>query len=281
LIYTGQTHAALYPCQCPVEPDGGIARRAAKIKEIRRADPNIIVLDRIYKDFKGLDIFLKDDPVLPDNGIDGHNWRDDFQLTFAGNMAYFDDNPLWIFTEDRYGYATNNSYFLNLLSISSDPRLTVYDDGDYYIGGPALGYPSSPALFISYFELLFIKAECLMIEGDLPGAATAYNDAVAASLDKWDVTDAAWLATNAAETAATITLAKIMNAKYVAMYAQGEAWSDYRRYQFTCPALTPPVNNQTNGVQPSSYPYPTDEKVTNGANVPTRSGITAKLWAFQ
>jgi len=43
--------------------------------------PNIIVLDRIYKDFKNLDIFLKDDPVIPDNGVGGHNWRDDFQLT--------------------------------------------------------------------------------------------------------------------------------------------------------------------------------------------------------
>jgi len=42
--------------------------------------PNIIVLDRIYKDFQGLRIFF-DDPVLPDNGVDGRNWRDDFQLT--------------------------------------------------------------------------------------------------------------------------------------------------------------------------------------------------------
>lgn len=42
--------------------------------------PNIIVLDRIYNDFQGLRIFFKD-PVLPDNGYDGHNWRDDFQLT--------------------------------------------------------------------------------------------------------------------------------------------------------------------------------------------------------
>ena len=43
--------------------------------------PNIIVLDRLYKDFAGLRIFLKDDPVLPDNGFAGQNWRDDFQLT--------------------------------------------------------------------------------------------------------------------------------------------------------------------------------------------------------
>lgn len=205
----------------------------------------------------------------------------DFQLNFAGNTAYVDDNPLWIFTEDRYGYAGNNSIFLNKLTATGDPRIDAYDDGDLYIGGPALGYPSSPGLFISNFEALFIKAECLWIKTDKPGAALAYNAAVTASLTKWDVVDAAWLAANAAETGATITLAKIMNAKYVAMYAQGEAWCDYRRYQFAYPVLTPPVDNQTSGVQPSSFPYPTNEKVSNGANVPTRGGITAKLWAFQ
>ncbi len=42
--------------------------------------PNIIVLDRIYRDFQGLRIFFED-PVIPDNGVDGRNWRDDFQLT--------------------------------------------------------------------------------------------------------------------------------------------------------------------------------------------------------
>lgn len=42
--------------------------------------PNIIVLDRIYKDFHGLRIFY-DDPVLPDNGYDGRDWHNDFQLT--------------------------------------------------------------------------------------------------------------------------------------------------------------------------------------------------------
>lgn len=42
--------------------------------------PNIIVLDRIYRDFQGLRIFFSD-PVIPDNGFDGRNWRDEFQLT--------------------------------------------------------------------------------------------------------------------------------------------------------------------------------------------------------
>lgn len=42
--------------------------------------PNIIVLDRIRTDFDGLKIFYAD-PILPDNGFEGQNWRDDFQLT--------------------------------------------------------------------------------------------------------------------------------------------------------------------------------------------------------
>ncbi|MFC1574329.1 DEAD/DEAH box helicase family protein, partial [Candidatus Latescibacterota bacterium] len=56
------------------EPESELARNFLVIT------PNIIVLDRVYRDFKGLSIFF-DDPVLPDNGFDGRNWRDDFQLT--------------------------------------------------------------------------------------------------------------------------------------------------------------------------------------------------------
>lgn len=42
--------------------------------------PNIIVLDRLRTDFDGLRIFFND-PVLPDNGFEGQNWREDFQIT--------------------------------------------------------------------------------------------------------------------------------------------------------------------------------------------------------
>ena len=42
--------------------------------------PNIIVLDRIKTDFEGLKIFSTD-PILPDNGFGGQNWKDDFQMT--------------------------------------------------------------------------------------------------------------------------------------------------------------------------------------------------------
>jgi len=56
------------------EPDSELARNFLVIA------PNIIVLDRIRTDFDGLRIFFTD-PVLPDNGYEERNWRDDFQLT--------------------------------------------------------------------------------------------------------------------------------------------------------------------------------------------------------
>lgn len=42
--------------------------------------PNVIVFERIKHDFIGNTIFFLD-PVLPDNGYMGQNWRDDFQVT--------------------------------------------------------------------------------------------------------------------------------------------------------------------------------------------------------
>lgn len=42
--------------------------------------PNIIVYNRLLKDFNGLRIFF-DDPLLPDDGYCGKDWRSDFHLT--------------------------------------------------------------------------------------------------------------------------------------------------------------------------------------------------------
>jgi type III restriction enzyme len=56
------------------EPDSTLSRNFLVIA------PNIIVLDRLRADFDGLKIFFND-PILPDNGHEGRNWRDDFQIT--------------------------------------------------------------------------------------------------------------------------------------------------------------------------------------------------------
>lgn len=54
------------------EPDSKLSRNFLVVA------PNIIVLDRLRADFDGLKIFFAD-PVIPDNGFAGRNWRDDFQ----------------------------------------------------------------------------------------------------------------------------------------------------------------------------------------------------------
>jgi type III restriction enzyme len=56
------------------EPDSTLSRNFLVIA------PNIIVLDRLRSDFDGLKIFFND-PILPPNGHNGRNWRDDFQVT--------------------------------------------------------------------------------------------------------------------------------------------------------------------------------------------------------
>ncbi len=45
IIYTGETHASLYPCNCPIEPFGGVARRATKVKALRQETPDLLLVD--------------------------------------------------------------------------------------------------------------------------------------------------------------------------------------------------------------------------------------------
>ena len=87
--------------------------------------PNIIVLDRIYKDFQGLRIFFAD-PVVPDNGFDGRNWRDDFQLN------------LHVQDEVRVTVPTGNIFLTNIHRVyaGNDVPPSADDDNtmDYFLG---------------------------------------------------------------------------------------------------------------------------------------------------
>jgi len=45
IVYSGQTHAMLYTCSCPIEQDGGIGRRATLVKQLRQKYPELLLLD--------------------------------------------------------------------------------------------------------------------------------------------------------------------------------------------------------------------------------------------
>jgi len=86
--------------------------------------PNIIVLDRLRADFDGLRIFFND-PVLPDNGHAGRNWRDDFQIT------------LHIQDDVRVVRETGNFFLTNIhrvyLGDVREPSLDDEDLRDYFL----------------------------------------------------------------------------------------------------------------------------------------------------
>lgn len=101
------------------EPDSELARNFLVIA------PNIIVLDRIYKDFQGLRLFF-DDPVIPDNGFEGRNWHDDFQL-----MLHLQD-------EVRITQPTGNIFLTNIHRVYAGddipPSPEDDDTMDFFLG---------------------------------------------------------------------------------------------------------------------------------------------------
>src|SRR3970282_422105 len=120
LVLSGSFSHKLY------EPESGLARNFLVIA------PNIIVLDRIYKDFQGLRIFLKDDPVLPDNGVGGRNWRDDFQLTLP------------VQDEGRITRPTGNIFLTNIHRVYAGDDIPASPDDedtmDYFLGKRPSGW---------------------------------------------------------------------------------------------------------------------------------------------
>ena len=93
--------------------------------------PNIIVLDRIRKDFDGLRIFLKDDPILPDDGFRDRDWRTDFQLT------------LHVQDDVRVTRKTGNIFLTNIHRVFTGNE-AIPDAGDensmdYFLGAKPTG----------------------------------------------------------------------------------------------------------------------------------------------
>ncbi len=116
------------------EPNSALARNFLVIT------PNIIVLDRIRTDFDGLKIFF-DDPVLPENGYAGQNWKDDFQVT--------------LHIQDEIGTIrkTGNIFLSNIHRVyeSSDvaPSFDDEDTADYFLGKKPVGATNESKIDLS------------------------------------------------------------------------------------------------------------------------------------
>ena len=203
-----------------------------------------------------------------------------------------EQNQWYAFQQDRGNYMQMGEFFIDLLISINDPRLTYYAlpnlDGQY-IGtaknsnntntsdwGPYAGTSSATNLpLVTHFEAKFIEAEANLRLGNTDAAATAYNDAVKASVLKvTGASNPAFEALYASETGSSIALEKIMTQKYIAMFTQPEAWSDWRRTNL--PALVPNPDGVVNGI-PRRFPTCLSERNYN-TNAVVVSNILTPIW---
>jgi type III restriction enzyme len=88
--------------------------------------PNVIVFERIKNDFEGLKIFFSD-PMLPNNGYEGQNWQDDFQMT------------LHLQDDLKNVSDTGNIFLTNIHRVFEsdvmEPSADDEDSSDYFLGG--------------------------------------------------------------------------------------------------------------------------------------------------
>ena len=92
--------------------------------------PNIIVLARLRTDFDGLKIFFND-PVLPPDGFEDRNWKQDFQLT----LHIQDD----LNVVNKLG----NIFLTNIHRVydsdKKDPSFEDENTSDYFLGAKPVG----------------------------------------------------------------------------------------------------------------------------------------------
>lgn len=208
-------------------------------------------------------------------------------------------NPWNDFLQQRDYLATSNTLY-NIMSPNDTTRkkaLFTIPNGTKCLDNPVLndlfyaylnGYcvsnyslsGASPMPFMTYHELLFIKAESEQRLGQ--NALQSLKDAITANFI-WNGNTA----TQAALYTGTITTADIstiLKEKYIAQYPSEaiEAYNDYRRTKGESVVVmnNPRNNNTTTGGFPNFFPYPLSEVSNNPANVPPRSvTLTKPIWA--
>ncbi len=205
-----------------------------------------------------------------------------------------EQNQWYAYNQQRGDYIKMGEFLVELLKANNDPRLPFYaalaPNGDY-VGTPKddvdsiatsnvgeyLNSLTAMIPLVSYTEMKFIEAEASLRSSNPGGAAIAYNEAVIASVTAvtGSAPDAAFIAAFASETGATITLEKIMDQKYIAMFGQIESYTDFRRTGFPS-GVTPNMSGNITTI-PVRFILPQNERLYNTNAVATQP-LTQPVW---
>jgi hypothetical protein len=181
-------------------------------------------------------------------------------------------NPWYQYIEQRDDIAYDG-YALQTMTSNNDPRYGVYiDTADVYWGtgylGPYFASINAPVILFSYSEQKFIEAEANFRLTNTAAAGLAAAEGVAASMAKTGVDTASATTYIAAHVTGTTNLEEtIMYEKYIALFLQPEAWTDWRRTGY--PTLTPNVSGRP---IPRRFIYATSERLYN-PNTPQTSTL--------
>ncbi len=231
------------------------------------------------------------------NATMANNALSEIALSFASNT----DNAQYIFGTDEtaanpwYQYnrdrAGNIEYstapIATMLKQLNDPRYSIYLDpanedkglsnGHYGGLNSYYGSVNSPVEYITYDELLFMKAEATLNAGGTAAAAQVfYRAAITANMNKLGVSSTAlatYLTANGTLSATTSTaIGQVATQEYLALYLNPEAWTLWRRTGF-------PTLKATAGTNiPRRLEYPQTEYNLNAANVPASTLFSPRIF---
>lgn len=210
------------------------------------------------------------------------------QLVYEGPP---NDNPLYEQFLTRDDYRISKTIVDKLFALN-DPRLPVYaaptpdPTPQTYVGLPnglvaseasAWGFSKtsrpgsyftkaeSPAVIMSYAEVLFDQAEAVARNLTNGNAAQLYKEAITASLEQYDISQAeinTYLAQPAVQYDPGNYKKSIGVQKWIALFGQGlESFAEWRRLDY--PQLQPAEDGVLNGQMPLRFIYPGTEQSLN------------------
>ena len=231
-------------------------------------------------------------------------------------LKYFNSpnqNPISNYFDTRDDYRISKTIIDKLIQLQ-DPRLQVYaaktQDAtpQNYIGlpngllvGDASNYgfsktskpgayfldPHAPAVIVSYAEVLFDRAEAAARGFTNEDASDLYAQAIKASLNQYNISDAATVTDYLAQASVQYDAANFKKSigeqKWIALFGQGlEAFAEWRRLDY--PQLQPAVAGVLDGKIPVRLIYPGTEQSLNGKSYKAAVAnqgpdvLTTKLW---
>ncbi|TXI31390.1 MAG: SusD/RagB family nutrient-binding outer membrane lipoprotein [Niabella sp.] len=139
---------------------------------------------------------------------------------------------------------------------------------------------NSPLQIATYAEMKFIEAE-VTFPTDKNRSYNAYLDGIRAHMSKMGVSTAAMdTYVNSSQVsvgAGAISLKRIMEEKYKAMFLHPAAWTDARRFNYQYTGFQMPLNAVLSTFI-RRMAYPSVELTRNGDNVPAVTGLDQRMW---